>query len=446
MRRVIYVGAGATAEFGLPTLAVPAKAGYFKFNNQGEFTDIGVLAEVGFRGTTVTLTSGAITGINTQTGKEMALKKTLKQMKKYLPLLFITLSIFNQANAQIKKAPEEPPPFVRFDCDAAEKLPKANQWAKDQWPVYYCNNVPGNKGYLGYWKTYRPGTVLLKVYVKGKLVENATMPSNPAGLKLVRDEAIKRGDKQIQKVKSIFEKYKSTPEYYLGLNELLSFSYNSYKDALEKEPDWDIKKAGADYNIDIAELLLKRVREKHDYQAADIVMYLAEQATKFKGEDKLAEYNQKLQSALKFNFSIKCRHTWPGPFATDEENYEYNRMIDTWNTEGIQDKISGKITVTDNEGRKTGPISYDINFAWELKRCDDEGLPLPLKKQKVEFIVGDFFGAPYLPKDPGDKGASVIPLGNLNASKSITYSRQVDAADGGKENYQITISVVHAPK
>lgn len=81
----VFVGAGVKAEFGIPGIThyeSSIKAGeYIKFKNDGQVTDWGLTAEMGYGGSlgsmsggrSYSVTAGAVTGINTDSGEEICL-------------------------------------------------------------------------------------------------------------------------------------------------------------------------------------------------------------------------------------------------------------------------------------------------------------------------------------------------------------------------------------
>ena len=342
------------------------------------------------------------------------------------------------------------PPFIAFDCDAGKRLPEAEKWAKKQWPVYLYNKRPDNHGYLGFWKTYKPG-----VYSK---------EGSPDAMKLIRDEAIKIADEEIDKMKDIFQKYKADPQYCFALNYLLKFSYDLYHDALEKEPKWDIKKDAAEFNMQFADSYLKKVRDDHKYSVANFVMYFINEYKVFKEEDKIAEYDSKLQNALKFSFKLTGsynRHTANGDITT---NYDYDRPIDCWNHTSIEDQITVSYTETNssNPGNNySNKERVPLQFAWDLKICKDDDsnedfTPVPLvppgTKPKIQFVINwfTFPGGGYIPFDIGPLSGSMaqsttFPFPDLTAQKTFTYS-QINSQDGDTETFLITIHLTHAPQ
>ena len=374
----------------------------------------------------------------------------------------------------------EAPPFIKFDCNANSKMQQAEKWAKDQWPPYYYSTRPGNRG-LAYWKTYKTGTVLVKKYSNGKLVGTATAPNNPEGLKLVRDEAIKTGDEQLKKVKGIFEKYKETPEYSFALNQLLSFSYNFYKDALEKEPEWDIKKDAAEYNLQLADRYLKKLRNEHDYIARSYIRYFILQHDLFSNPKKAEEYNQKLQNASWFQFKIFGSSIRQDEGFHTESNYNYERPINTWNHTSVEDKIKVSYKESHDNGEPyTNTEMVNLSMAWDLKMCDNEveenddfqpapltkdktikplnsqpPIPVPGKKNEIEFQLSWFHfpGGGYIPfdriknaqsgksPDETEYESTTFSVPNFSAIRTFSYAYKLE-----DEIYVATIVITHSPR
>ena len=283
-------------------------------------------------------------------------------------------------------------------------------------------------------------------------------------MKLIRDEAIKIADEEIDKMKDIFQKYKADPQYCFALNYLLKFSYDLYHDALEKEPKWDIKKDAAEFNMQFADSYLKKVRDDHKYSVANFVMYFINEYKVFKEEDKIAEYDSKLQNALKFSFKLTGsynRHTANGDITT---NYDYDRPIDCWNHTSIEDQITVSYTETNssNPGNNySNKERVPLQFAWDLKICKDDDsnedfTPVPLvppgTKPKIQFVINwfTFSGGGYIPFDIGPLSGSMaqsttFPFPDLTAQKTFTYS-QINSQDGDTETFLITIHLTHAPQ
>ena len=304
---------------------------------------------------------------------------------------------------------------------------------------------------------------------------------DPEGLKLVRDEAIKRGDEQLKKVKGIFEKYKATPEYSFALNQLLSFSYNFYKDALEKEPEWDIKKDAAEYNLQLADRYLKKLRNEHDYIARSYIRYFILQHDLFSNQKKAEEYNQKLQNASWFQFKIFGSSIRQDEGFHTESNYNYERPINTWNHTSVEDKIKVSYTETHAGGQaNTSTEMADLGMAWDLKICDNEEeekddfqpapltkdktikplnsqppIPVPGKKNEIEFQLSWFHfpGGGYIPfdriknaqsgksPDETEYESTTFSVPNFSAIRTFSYAYKLE-----DEIYVATIVITHSPR
>ena len=114
--------------------------------------------------------------------------------------------------------------------------------------------------------------------------------------------------------------------------------------------------------------------QRPQIQFTNFVMYFINEYKIFKDEDKVAEYDNKLQNALKFQFNITgsyTRHTAAGTTITTD--FDYDKIIDCWTHPSIEDKITVSYSETDENGKTDSHKDQNpLQFSWDFKLCEDD--------------------------------------------------------------------------